>query len=383
MVTPIEHLKSVVDDMDVEPEGFNECHPIINGKPLSELPISEAQMPGGKKIKLLKSMLTTACERNCNYCAFRAGRNRKRSTIKPDDMAKTFIAVHDAGLVEGLFLSSGIIKGGPSTQDKLIDTVEIIRHKYHYRGYIHLKIMPGAERDQVKRAMQLASRVSVNLEGPNPGRLKTLAPLKDFTHELLAPLKWMEEIRREQSPHSTWNDRWASSITQLVIGAAGENDLELLSTSEYLYRQASLKRIYYSAFSPIPDTPFENLPAENPTRQHRLYQASFLLRDYGYGLEEMPFAPNGNLPLDTDPKLAWAKANLAHEPIEINRAHREELLRIPGIGPKGAMKVLLARRKGKLHELDDLRRLGVYAVKAAPFILIDGKQPAHQLQLFA
>jgi predicted DNA-binding helix-hairpin-helix protein len=241
--------------------------------------------------------------------------------------------------------------------------------------------MPGAEKDQVMRAMQLASRISVNLEAPNTKRLQMLAPKKDFTGELLEPLKWIEEIRRNQSPHNTWNGRWPSSVTQFVVGAVGESDLELLSTSEHLYRNMGLQRAYYSGFNPVENTPLENVPPTNPQRQHRLYQSSFLLRDYGFTLEDMPFAQDGNLHLDTDPKLAWAKSHLLHSPLEINRASRSELLRIPGIGPKGAATILKARRENKIHELVDLKKLGIIYKRAAPFILLDGMRPTHQLQL--
>jgi predicted DNA-binding helix-hairpin-helix protein len=211
--------------------------------------------------------------------------------------------------------------------------------------------------------------------------LEQLAPKKTFTEELLQPLIWAEEIRRNQSPHQTWNGRWPSSVTQFVVGAVGETDLELLATSEKLYQQTSLQRAYYSAFSPIRDTPFENLPPEDPRREHRLYQASFLFRDYGFGLEEMPFDDTGNLPRETDPKLAWARAHLL-TPLEINRATRTELLKIPGFGVKAVEVILRQRRLNKFRDLGDLKKLGILADRAAPFILLDGCQPAQQLALF-
>ena len=345
------------------------------------LGITEAVMPGGKRIKLLKTLLSSACERNCYYCPFRAGRNFRRATFKPEEMAHTFMDIYRAGLVEGLFLSSGIVKGGVATQDRLIETVDILRHKLGFQGYVHLKMMPGTEKDQVLRSMQLASRVSVNLEGPNTRRLQQLAPKKQFLDELLRPLKWVEEIRATQPPHLSWNGRWPSSTTQFVVGAVGESDLELLSTSAYLYQQARLSRTYFMAFNPVADTPLENHPAEDPWRQHRLYQASFLLRDYSFDLEELPFGQDGNLPLVIDPKLAWAQTNLSESPVEVNRAGREELLRVPGIGPKGANSILAARRHHKLRDMQDLRGIGVNPSRPAPYVLLDGKRPPHQLRL--
>lgn len=347
-----------------------------------DLGIFHAAMPGGKTIPLLKTLLTSACERNCNYCPFRAGRNFRRTTFSPDEMAKTFVDMHRAGLVEGLFLSSGIIGGGVKTQDKITDTAEILRRRYRFRGYIHLKVMPGAEKGQVERAMQLANRLSVNLEAPNGPRLHTLAPLKKFEQELLRPLRWIEEIRRTQSARDGWNGRWPSSTTQFVVGGGQETDLELLSTAEFLYRQLNLQRTYFSAFNPIPDTPLENLPAENPLRQHRLYQASFLFRDYGFDLEDLPFTADGNLPLAKDPKLAWAEQHLSHSPVEVNKAEHCQLLRVPGIGPKSARTIIQERRKGTLRTLPDLRKIGVRTKTMEPFVLLDGQRPHRQLRLF-
>jgi predicted DNA-binding helix-hairpin-helix protein len=338
-------------------------------------------MPGGKTIPLLKTLLTSACERNCNYCPFRAGRNYRRTTFTPDEMAKTFVDMHRAGLVEGLFLSSGIIGGGVRTQDKITDTAAILRQKYRFRGYIHLKVMPGAEKGQVQRAMQLANRLSVNLEAPNGPRLHALAPLKKFEQELLQPLQWIEEIRRTQSAREGWNGRWPSSTTQFVVGGGQETDLELLSTAEFLYRHLHLQRTYFSAFHPVPDTPLENLPAEDPMRQHRLYQASFLFRDYGFDLEDLPFGADGNLPLALDPKLAWAEQNLLHSPVEVNKADHHQLLRVPGIGPKSARNILQERRKGTLRTLPDLRKIGVRTKTMEPYVLLDGQRPHRQLRL--
>ena len=345
-------------------------------------PIHQAVMPGGKRIALLKTLLTSACERDCYYCPFRARRNFRRATFKPEEMAQTFAQMNHAGVAEGLFLSSGIAGGGVCTQDKLLDTVDLLRRRHAFRGYVHLKIMPGSERDQVLRAMQLADRVSINLEAPNTARLAKLAPHKVFMEELLQPLQWADEIRRTLSPEKTFKNRWPSTVTQFVVGGVGESDLEILTTTQYVTRQLRLQRVYFSAFNPVRDTPLENNAPENPWREHRLYQASFLLRDYGFDLEEMPFAPDGHLPLDVDPKLGWAQMNLRERPIEVNRADRRELLRVPGIGPQGAEAILAARRVGKLRDLRDLRALGVLAARAAPFVLLDGRMAAQQWRLF-
>ena len=349
---------------------------------MQDLGVFHAVMPGGKTIPLLKTLLTSACERNCNYCPFRAGRNFERVSFTPDEMAQTFMDMHRAGLVEGLFLSSGIIKGGRQTQDRLLDTVSILREKHRFQGYVHLKIMPGAERAQVRKSMTLADRLSINLEAPNDGRLQTLAPLKEFQSELLQPLIWVEESRRQEPSHEGWKGRWPSTTTQFVVGAADESDLELLATSEFLFGKLNLQRTYYSAFNPVRDTPLENRPAEDPLRQHRLYQASFLFRDYGFDLEDLPFDQRGNLPLAADPKLAWAEQHLQEAPVELNRAARSELLRVPGIGPISARRIEAARRLGILRDLDHLRQLGLRTGPMEPFILLDGRRPSYQLRLF-
>jgi predicted DNA-binding helix-hairpin-helix protein len=341
--------------------------------------ITNVSTPKGKK-PLLKTMVTTACERNCFYCPFRAGRSKtKRVTFGPDELASGFDTLQRSGQVEGMFLSSGIIKGSVTTQDKIIDTVEIIRTRYNYQGYIHLKIMPGAEYDQLYRAMQLADRVSVNLEGPTQERLDALAPKKDFQHELLRMLQLAEQIRRTH-PY----EKLAGSVTQFVVGAVGDTDQELLSLSNRLYRQYGLTRAYYSGFSPVIQTPFENLPATDPLREHRLYQASFLLRDYSWKVEDLPFLSDGNMELQLDPKRAWAERYLRDAPIEIMTARRDQLLRIPGIGPVGVDAILKARRQGRLTELTHLRQLNIHAVEqVAPYILLDGRRPVTQMKLFS
>jgi predicted DNA-binding helix-hairpin-helix protein len=272
--------------------------------------------------------------------------------------------------------------GGSRTQDKLLDTADILRNKLGFRGYIHLKIMPGAEKGQVYRAMQLADRVSVNLEAPNTDRLARLAPHKQFLDELLEPLKWVDQIRQSEPGYKGWNGRWPSTVTQFVAGGADESDLELLTTTDWLHKNVRLSRAYFSAFSPIPDTPLENKPRVEPLREHRLYQASFLLRDYGFDLEDLPFVEDGNLPLAADPKLAWAQQNLSERPVEVNRADKRELMRIPGIGPKGAEAILQMRRTGRLRDLSALRKLGVVVQRAAPFVLMDGRRAGVQLSLF-
>ena len=381
---PLDRLILLSDQMELEPAEEHCSAGFSTGKPAplaKDLFVHPAQMPGGRQILLLKTLLTSACEKDCYYCPFRAGRDFRRATFKPEEFAKLFFELAHKRAAEGIFLSSGVAGGGVRTQDRLLDTADILRNKLGFRGYIHLKIMPGAEKAQVERAMQLANRVSINLEAPNTERLARLAPHKIFMEELLQPLRWVEQIRRETPPDQSWNGRWPSTVTQFVAGGSDESDLELLTTTAWLHNNVNLKRAYFSAFHPIPDTPLENKPAVDPLRQLRLYQASFLMRDYGFDLEELAFTQQGNLPLPSDPKLAWAQVNLREQPLEINKAERRDLMRIPGIGPKGADAILHARRQNKLRDLSALKKLGILAERAAPFLLLDGHQPGYQLAL--
>ena len=329
---------------------------------------------------LLKILQTSACEKNCYYCPFRAGRRMRRATLTSDDLAAAFNQMVQKRLVEGLFLSSGII-GTVRTMDRMLETVDLVRHKYGWRGYVHLKILPNAEEAQIERAAQLADRLSVNLEAPNEERLARLAPKKDFDHGLVEPLEraWAIVRRLRNAGQQVAS---AGATTQYVVGPAGESDQELLSTSQRLYRQVGLRRAYYSAFSPIDDTPLQDEQATAPLREHRLYQADFLLRQYGFDAKELPFDQAGNLSLERNPKESWAAAHPEFFPLEINRASQSALLRVPGIGPRSAAAIVQARRSTGLRTLDDLRKLGVRADHVAPYVLISGRRPEHQLRLF-
>jgi predicted DNA-binding helix-hairpin-helix protein len=341
--------------------------------------VVQVQRPDGP-MAVLRTLQTSACEQNCFYCPFRAGRSGiSRVGFGPDELAHEFDRMQQAGVVKGLFLSSGSVGGGAKSMDPMLASVELLRRKYAYRGYIHLKIMPGAERAQVEQALSLADRVSVNLEGANAKRLASLAPRKDFEEELLGAMRWVREIAQGRGPLK----KAPSLVTQFVVGPAGESDRELLTTAERLYRGVKLARAYYSGFNPVPNTPLADAAPTPAVRVRRLYQADWLLRFYGFALGDLPFDRSGALPSDVDPKLAWARQHLAEQPVEVNRASRRELLRVPGIGPRSAEAILGARRQGHLREVGDLRALGAVASRAAPFVLFDGRRPPHQLEFWS
>ncbi len=373
---PLEKIEALTQDAR-----FEVCTPgdsTIQGKDDPRRWISHAVLPTGQTVPLFKVLLSNACERDCAYCANRCGRDFRRTSFRPDELAATFYQMWRAKLVKGLFLSSAVHGSSQLTMDREIATVEILRTKYKYAGYIHLKVMPGTDRATVERAVQLADRVSANLEAPSPERLARLAAKKDFYEELLTPLRWVKEIRQDRDKEVLSS----GCTTQLIVGASGESDLEILTTAAELYRELGLTRVYYSAFRPIPDTPLQDHPATSAIRQHRLYQSDFLLRHYGFTTKDFVFGEHGDLPTETDPKILAALHQPACFPVEINMASREELLRVPGIGPRSARRILEWRRGGCFRSLADLKKTGVSVRRAAPFILLDGQHPPYQLSLF-
>jgi len=335
--------------------------------------IYPAVRPDGRRINLLKVLQTNVCERDCFYCANRSQRDTPRVSFAPEELARGFEEMVRRGLAQGLFLSSGVCGNAGRAMERMLATVEIIRQRYHFSGYVHLKILPGADDASVEAAVRLAQRVSVNLEAPNARRIRAISASKEFA-ALLGPLRQAHRARRAQ-------ERPVSMTTQFVVGAAEESDQEILATSAGLYSELRLARAYYSAFQPIEDTPLEGHPATPAWREHRLYQADFLLRQYGFRFQELIFDHQGNLPSHADPKLLWAREHPEAFPLEVNTASKEQLLRIPGIGPRSAARLLGWRRQGAVQELKALALAGADSKRAAPFVLLDGKRPPHQLSL--
>jgi len=333
----------------------------------------------------LRVLQTNACAKDCFYCPFRAGRNFRREAFTPDELARLTDGLHRAGRIQALFLSSGVVGHDDHSMAQIVATGEILRRRYQYSGYLHLKMMPGASDAAIEAALSVADRVSVNLEAPTAAHLARLTSTKDLAADLLAPLRRVKRIvdarrlRRRNVVTGRDEPVRVSRTTQFVVGPAGESDRDLLGVTQRLYRELGLSRVYYSAFRPVPDTPLDGHPAEDSRRERRLYQADFLLRDYGWSAEELPMAGD-RLDLDDDPKLAWARAHPDSFPIEVNRAGRDELLRVPGIGPVAADVLISARREGRLRSPDQLGRLGVGA-RALGWVTVDGRRAAGQLSL--
>ncbi|MCX7912382.1 MAG: radical SAM protein, partial [Dehalococcoidales bacterium] len=339
-----------------------------------------ARLPGGGTVSLFKVLLTNVCVNDCIYCAHQAGRDIPRTSFAPEELARLFLEMYERRLARGLFLSSGIGVDASRTMEAMLKTAEILRRKRGFSGYIHLKILPGAGYDCVEEACRLASRVSINMEAPTKEHLARLSRRKDLLGDILRRMERVKEIISRQE-----NLVPSGQTTQFVVGAAGETDRDILATAVSLYRDMRLKRVYFSAFRPVADSPSEGIPPAPPLREHRLYQADWLIREYGFPPDEVLRAldENGNLPLESDPKLALARRQPWRFPVDVNRAGYGELIRVPGIGPATAKRIITARRESRIASVAQLRRLGVTVGRALPFIHVSGLlEHERQLALF-
>ena len=321
----------------------------------------------GRCVSLLKVLLTNYCIYDCTYCINRASNDIPRAAFAPRELADITINFYKRNYIEGLFLSSGIIDNEDHTMELLLRTLKILRFEYKFNGYIHVKLIPGSSVELIEAVTKLANRVSSNIELPSDKSLKLLAPNKT-KEKVLQPLKFVRDYSME---HET---KPIGMSTQLIVGATPESDKDILKLSSILYDKALLKRVYYSAYIPVNDD--RNLPAlvDKPPllREHRLYQADWLLRFYDFTYDEIVNDATPNLDERFDPKMFWAMNNLHLFPVEINRADKEMLIRVPGIGVRGALKILKARRYKKL-DFDDLKKLKISIKRAKYFITCKGK----------
>jgi len=329
---------------------------------------------GGRTFRIFRILLTNACVFNCYYCPMRRDRDLPRVEVSPERLAGVFMTAYRRGWADGLFVTSGIPLSPRDTVDRLIRLLEILRFREGYQGYIHVKVIAGADGAQLRRVVELADRVSLNLEAPCPDVLRQIAPQKNFG----LYLQTLTEVHRlAESLRADGRPVLRSGITtQFVVGAADDTDRQILTLVDRLYRARVLHHAHFSAFRPIRDTPLEDRPETPALREHRLYQADHLLRRYGFRLDEVVFDRHGNLPLEFDPKTAWALAHPEEFPVEVLTADRERLLRVPGIGPKTVEKVLRARSTGILRDARDLAGLGVRIEAAAGFLTLRGRRLA-------
>ncbi len=325
----------------------------------------------GRCISLLKILLTNFCNNDCAYCINRKKNDIYRTVLMPDELAKITYEFYRRNYIEGLFLSSGIIGNPELTMEMMIKTVSLLRLKYRFNGYIHLKLIPSTSEATVSEAIKWADRVSVNLELPNKKSLEYLAPDKKMDNILNIMNFVTKTIDTLKEEKTFYNSRGGQS-TQLIIGATPDSDLEILRLSSYLYKNNKLKRVYYSAYVPINDD--SRLPVTKPPllREHRLYQADWLIRFYGFRIDEIFSEKKPFLDENIDPKLAWALRNLHFFPIDITKASLESLLRVPGIGPLSAKKILKLRKLANL-DINALKKIGVVVKRAKYFITINGK----------
>lgn len=336
--------------------------------------ICHAYAPDGRCISLLKILMTNFCIYDCAYCINRVSSSVQRARFSVEEVVHLTTEFYRRNYIEGLFLSSGIIKSPDDTMADMVRIARELRHTHHFRGYIHLKTIPDAAPELIEEAGLLADRLSMNIELPTDAGIKAYAPEKNGD-EIRRAMGHVE-LRKQAAKERTHTGRKAQKFapagqsTQLIVGADGADDATILNSSTRLYSSYKLKRVYYSAFSPIPDSA-ATLPLIKPplVREHRLYQADWLLRFYGYQADEIAASSQGGmLDLEIDPKLAWALSNRHMFPVDINRASRDVLLRVPGFGTKSVARILSARRNGALG-FGDLTRIGALVNKAKPFIV--------------
>ncbi len=336
--------------------------------------ICHAYAPDGRCISLLKILLTNACMYDCLYCINRRSSNVQRARFTAQEVVELTLGFYRRNCIEGLFLSSGIIRTPDYTMEQVVEVARSLREDHGFRGYIHLKTIPDADPELMALAGRYADRLSINVELPSQEGLDAFAPEKDLPgiRRSMARLRLrIEEGREKGAPRFAP----AGQSTQMIVGADASTDRQILGASTNLYSSYGLKRVYYSAFSPIPHASSALPPRAAPLlREHRLYQADWLLRFYGFAEEEITTGDDDNLALDMDPKLAWALAHRAAFPVDVNTAPRETLLRVPGMGVKSVGRLLVARRHRRLR-LDDLARLRLSLPKVSPFVVTADHRP--------
>ncbi|MGE5544297.1 MAG: putative DNA modification/repair radical SAM protein [Bacillota bacterium] len=337
----------------------------------------------GRCISLLKILLSNDCIYDCRYCVNRRSNDMPRASFTPRELAELTIQFYRRNYIEGLFLSTAVERSPDYTMEKLIKVLRLLREDYAFNGYIHAKVIPGADPLLIYQAGLLADRMSVNIEQPTEESLRLLAPQKSLPKMLAS----MQQLKDEIQTHKEERQRFrhaprfvpAGQSTQMIIGATSDSDLTILHTTQTLYQKFGLKRVYFSAYVPVNQD--SHLPALTSTppllREHRLYQSDWLMRFYHFKAEEIVDPQHPNLETDIDPKMAWALRHPEFFPLEINRASYEELLRVPGIGPKSAHRIISQRRVAAVS-VDQMKKLGVVFKRAQYFVTCKGVYPAKQ-----
>jgi predicted DNA-binding helix-hairpin-helix protein len=328
-------------------------------------------LPQGGYSVLLKTLLSNVCNNDCKYCPLRSKTNVRRCTIKPENLAKAFMEYLRRREVHGLFLSSGVIDNPDRTMQMINDSARIIRQKYKFKGFMHLKVIPGASDAALEDALSLASAVSLNIETPGQKHFRNLSNKKDYEKDIIRQLKLISKLTGRGEKFSR-----VKASTQFIVGASDERDSEIVKYTFGLYNRLKFQRVYYSAYQPglgEPDIPGEKhfeLDAEDRlTREHRLYQSDFLMRQYGFGEDDILFDDKGNLDLQSDPKQVWADSHPENFPVNINRSTKENILKVPGIGPTTANRIIKYRGFHKLYDLNQVGVIGKLRQKAMNYIV--------------
>jgi len=313
-------------------------------------------IPQGGYSVLLKTLLSNACVNDCKYCPLRSETNVHRCSLRPEELANMFMEYLKKKMVFGLFLSSAVINNPDYTMEKINAVAHLLRYRHNFRGYIHLKIIPGASDAAIEDTLSLASAVSLNIETPGKKRFDLLSNKKDYLRDIIRPIKLMSKLTARGNRFSR-----VKCTTQFIVGASDETDSEIIEYMFALYKRLNFKRVYFSAYQKSlghPDIPGERQLLSNPVipfmREHRLYQADFLIRKYGFTEKDIIPDKCGNLRLDKDPKEVWADNHPEYYPVRINKSDKEALLRIPGLGPNTVSRILKVRQDRKINSLEDL-----------------------------
>ncbi|MCH1508466.1 MAG: putative DNA modification/repair radical SAM protein [Akkermansiaceae bacterium] len=339
--------------------------------------ICHSYTPDGRCVSLLKILLTNVCLYDCHYCINRRSSNVRRARFTAEEVVSLTLDFYKRNYIEGLFLSSGIVRSADFTMEQVVQVARTLREVHHFRGYIHLKTIPEASDELIAQAGKYADRISINIELPQQKSLKNLAPEKNISRTRQAMHKIGDKIAESKAEKSLKKSPFATGqSTQMIVGADQSHDAHFLKRAGDLYGNFQLRRVYYSAFSPIPDSSIL-LPLKSPplVREHRLYQADWLMRFYGYEVDEITTKSQPNLDLDIDPKLSWALRNRDFFPIDLNKADYEIILRIPGLGVRNAKRIITARRFHHIR-VNDLIKMRVNLKKCLPFMITDDHQPA-------
>ncbi len=324
-------------------------------------------LPSGGASVLFKTLLSNVCSNDCAYCPLREQQDVPRCSLSPEETTRVFLDYFRQRKVFGLFLSSGVPGSPDAAMDRLLATARLLRRKHAFRGYIHLKVIPGASAAAVEEAVSLASAVSLNIETPGAERLRAVSAKKDFLRDIAEPMKLISRLTARGGRYHR-----VKQTTQFIVGAARESDSEIVRYMSALYDRLKLHRVYFSAYQTglgdeAPDTASEG-PADPFMREHRLYQADFLMRKYGFAGDDIGFEADGNLSPDRDPKQVWADRHPEAFPVNANRASKRDLLRVPGLGPIAVDRLLQRRAESRLTGIQDIGRPGVLLCKAAGYL---------------